>query len=155
MLIKCKRKNKPVYNQYATILSNQSKQFHEVAQKALEYEKTAINLIDQQQKEESKKFEQQLQTQDQLAQQQDADIAHLTTEVLNLRQKDLDQVEELMKGVNEVAIEIAGETMKHDENIFQIGRYTKSANQNTEGAVNEIGITAERDSIKTKTLYFS
>eukprot|EP00826_Nyctotherus_ovalis_P009663 TRINITY_DN12558_c0_g1_i10.p2 TRINITY_DN12558_c0_g1~~TRINITY_DN12558_c0_g1_i10.p2 ORF type:complete len:114 (-),score=39.31 TRINITY_DN12558_c0_g1_i10:177-518(-) len=75
--------------------------------------------------------------------QSEADIMHLTGGLLELRQKDIDKIETLMKVVHEMTMEIAGEVKRHDESLLATARHTRKAKKNVEKAGAEIQITAE------------
>lgn len=75
--------------------------------------------------------------------QSEADIMHLTGGLLELRQKDIDRIEGLMKMVHEMTMEIAGEVKRHDESLLATARHTRKAKKNVEKAGTEIEITAE------------
>lgn len=85
--------------------------------------------------------------------QSEADMMHLTGGLLELRQKDIDRIEDLMKIVHEVTMQIAGEVEKHDESLIATARHARKAKKHTEKAAAEIQITAESRRGSARNLY--
>ena len=75
--------------------------------------------------------------------QTESDIMYMTGEMLEIRQKEIDKIEQLMGIVHEVTLQIAGEVKKHDETLIATARHIRKTRNNTAKAAKELQITSD------------
>jgi len=147
------RKNETKYAEYVKLLSVRSQEFSTVTDSVLSLMKKVIRPRIAGSKVARSALDSKMQAQTFDTEQNESDILHLTGGLLELRQKDIDRIEELMKVVHNLTMEIAGEVKRHDESLLATARYARKTKKHTEKAAAEIEITAESRRSSARNLY--